>query len=552
MTARGWVLLFMVFSAVGREAESRQRQPEFGTIAGVVVTGPAQSPAPLRRAVVVLSRAGAEPQVVTTDDEGRFTFAALPFGRYQVESRAASYVGGRLDVAPERNALGAVLQLSTETPRHDVTLRMTRGAVIAGVVRGPQGAAWPSATVTLLEQRRTSAGVTTVRVSSTRSDDRGEYRFYGLRAGTYLVSAVNSQLDANGALRIPASWLSIVAPTPGGTATQSLDPPQRVSMAPTFHPDQVEIAAAHAVTVTLGAERVDVDIDLRLLPAAVLSGSVVLPTGVRSGVTVELRADAESLGQRAAVGSRLGLRPDGTFASDPLPPGRYQVHVRGVAEDGSVLWARQGALLDGTDVRLGALALQPGIHVDGRVSHLIAPSLLRLRVTPVAAGGTALTTAVDRDGAFTLDGLLPGEYRVDVSGTDGSRISLREAHFTLDGSTLRAAVVLEALVNPARLHGVLRDAAGRPVTDYAVVVFSKNEAHWQADAPTTRVERPDQRGGFDFSGLAEGEYVIAVLTDLADNALDDPAVFRALRDSGIAVLVTPGANEVINLVLPVK
>jgi hypothetical protein len=462
-------------------------------------------------------------------------------------------VGGRLGVPADREALGAVLSVSPEAPHHDVTLLMAKGAVVAGVVRGPNGVAWPSATVTLLEQRRTAQGLTTTRVASTRSDDRGAYRFHGLQAGSYLVAAVNSHLDANGALRIPASWLTIAPPSPGGTATQSLDPPQRVSMAPTFHPDQVDVSAAHPVVVTLGAERDHVDISLRLVSAAVVSGAVVIPAGVRPGVTVELRSDSARLGIGTATGARLGVRPNGGFASDPLPPGRYQIHVRGVAADGSPLWAQQDAVLDGADVFVGALALQPGIQVDGRIAHIATPGAHRLQMTPLAGERMApATAALTADGTFSLGGLLPGEYRVDISTTDGRRVALRDALVTLNGANLRVGVALEAVTNPGRLFGVVRDATGRAVTDFAVVLFAKSESLWHVDAPTTRVERPDQRGGFEFGSLAAGEYVIAVLTDIADNALDDPAAFRALRASGLVVVVTAGTNEEINLVVPVR
>ena len=159
-----------------------------GTISGAVVlegTGTG-----VRRARVTLSgtelRGG---RSAITDDQGRFTFTALPAGRFTMTAAKAGFVdiayGAKRSGRP-----GTPIQLSDGQKIEKAVIALPRGSVVTGVVIDETGEPSPGTRVRVMryvirtgERSLSSAGEDT-------TDDRGMYRVYGLQPGEYMISAV--------------------------------------------------------------------------------------------------------------------------------------------------------------------------------------------------------------------------------------------------------------------------------------------------------------------------------------------------------------------------
>jgi hypothetical protein len=119
-------------SAAPQQAPARDAAfvPTTGTatISGVVVNDE-DRPQPVRRAVVTLTGPDLRPsRGAVTDDEGRFTIANLPAGRFTLTVSRASYVTSVYG-AKRPGRPGTPLNITAGASITDLTVRLWRGAV---------------------------------------------------------------------------------------------------------------------------------------------------------------------------------------------------------------------------------------------------------------------------------------------------------------------------------------------------------------------------------------------------------------------------------------
>jgi hypothetical protein len=161
------------------------RSAELVRITGVVITTDA-TPQPVRRAIVTLSGGSLALSLnAITDDAGRFEIADVPAGRFTISASRASYVTIAYGAsAPGRAGVPIVVEAGQRVT--GIRLLLARGAAITGTVRDADGEPMPGAEMGLA--RRSAADLVTLPLT-TKTDDRGDYRFFGLAAGEYFVVA---------------------------------------------------------------------------------------------------------------------------------------------------------------------------------------------------------------------------------------------------------------------------------------------------------------------------------------------------------------------------
>ena len=163
--------------------------------------GPAR-PARLARVSVRGSAINGE-RVALSGDDGVFVVDHLPPGSYQVYVTKPAYLPMYYGATRPARGPGTNVVVDGRKPVTDLKITLTRGAVVTGTVFDIEGQ--PAAnvrvqmmTVTTVDGERvlTNASVS----GTTLTDDRGTFRVYGVRSGTYVMLA-NPQTSTNTEIR---------------------------------------------------------------------------------------------------------------------------------------------------------------------------------------------------------------------------------------------------------------------------------------------------------------------------------------------------------------
>jgi len=562
------------------------------TISGkVFVDGPTKQPA--RRVRVTLTDPSRifPGQTTTTDDAGAFAFQNLPAGRFEIQAFKAGYLRGSYGAGrPERAGTPIVIKAGEAIGNLAVTI--ARGGVITGVVRDVRGKPIPGVAVRVLKFGFN--GLTGERSlgspsggSSPTTDDRGEYRAYGLPPGSYLVLATPGGSGRAGDPSVndirPLTSAELqqalrAARGAGPNATPAPLPPTstaaRVNYAPVFHPGVTDIAAAATVSLGLSEERGGADITIQFVPTATISGRITDPSGVLpqtlritlapAGPNTEMLAGA---GIRGAVATP---RPDGTYVFGGVAPGTYTVKAnsgpagggRGLAVPSTApsMWAAATIAVSGQDLDV-PLTLQRGVSINGRVvfeGAQPAPAdlqMLTFRLVPPGSGGMIQTNPggrVDAEGRFTFTDMTPDSYQFvtqwtspGASGTWTIKSSVANGRDAFDSPlvvdpNISVDWTVTYTDHRATLTGVFVDRGGRAATDYYILVFPTDRKYWTPGTRRIRAARPGTDGAFSAVGLPPGEYFLGAMTDLESGEWNDPALLEGLVKTSVKVTLREG------------
>ena len=506
-----------------------------GLVSGIMApAGRAQSPSttihgrvlaadtgdPIRNARV---GTGGEPDapVALTDAEGRFALASVPAERHELSVAKTGYAAG---------SGGAT---------DGVEIRLDKGAAITGRALDDTGDPIPLMLVVAERVVRAGTGVTFQRVASVATDDLGEYRLFGLAAGEYVVGAGGGRsFQGNGATPIIVS--------PG-------QPPHN------YYPRAETPAQAQAIRIAAGEEKPGIDLTVALPPFAAQPPSGAPPMPRFGGSAVirgrVIRADGRPI-RRARVQLASGedlfspyaisTDDDGRYEFGNLRAGTYLVRAnalggnaatygqRNPADRGELLTLKAGAQREHVDITLP----RPGV-IGGRLfdeyGDPIANASVRVervvfskgRRRAVGAGSSSSQT--DDFGRYRLFGLPPGRYLVTatVGETDAglqtadwpgyARTYFPGTPSLADAQAIDVAQSQEALTidfslvrgHVARISGTALTADGRPLQGQLTLMQSYRS---RAVATAPVAVRTGEDGGFAFSRVAPGEYVLQAAT----------------------------------------
>jgi len=570
-----------------------------GLNGGVTVTavrggGPGVVGAPL----VSLSR------TALTDGQGQFSFARLAAGRYELSVNLNQYLSSNYG-QKRPGGPGTTIALA-DAQQMKVSVPMIRGGVITGQVLNDTGE--PVSNVQVRGLRYSIAGGVKRLQSNgyAQSDDRGVYRMFGLQPGDYIVSATPNESDtvmaermradmlaieqaiASGAVQPPAgpglpSTVAIPVQTgPSNPQGQNAQPP---GFLPTYYPSTPMPATASVVHLNGGDERSGVDLQLQLIQATNIQGSVSnAPAQTAAAVQIALiNADPSATpDQNSQTQTRLG--PDGRFTLRNIAPGKYIISAQTVVapqripemmngvptsappqprlEDSQRLWARAEIIVQGEPTITTSLTLQPGRTISGMVVFDMAqppdPSRTRMTIALNPAPNSSLSFGpplqgtVGADGRFTISGVVPGKYvlRAPAGQSKSSIIGGEDVlDFPLEFTGERdiTDAVLTATDKINELSGVLTDALGKPVTDYTIVAASSDERFWTPGSRRIVTSRTSTDGHYQFRNLPPGAYVLAAVTDIENGAQYDPEFLRSLNAAGVRVTLSEGVKQTQDL-----
>lgn len=481
---------------------------------------------PLKRARVVVS-GGGRPRAATTDEQGRYRLAGLPAATYSITASKAGFVDAAYG---QRRALrtGTPVEVADGQHLSGLDIKLPKGGVITGHVLDEDGNPLARAIVNVLRYQWGGGEKRLAPAGNDQSDDRGQYRVFGLPPGDYFVSA-----NAGGLDRVPPRFFG--QPEPPEDETDS------TGYAPTYYPGVTAAENAAHVKLATAQEIAGIDFQLQLVPLATVRGNV----SGNAGNVVLVPAEGARLGQNF----RAPVAQDGTFAIAGVPPGRYTAVARGEG-----VTAIQAITVSGADVVV-SLAPVAGADVTGTVTLEAAgadvpKNFSGFRLSPMSLDSSLIAGRMPRpgeigeNGSFAAKGLPPGRYTLRASGPRGwmmKALYLNGRDITDEPLEIGTENVSDLNViftdRIGSISGTVRDARGTAVPGTTVIVFTTDPKLWFAQSRLIQTARTDQSGTYAVSTLPAGEYLVVATDDVEQGEWFDPEFLDEIKARAVKVTV---------------
>jgi protocatechuate 3,4-dioxygenase beta subunit len=502
---------------------------------------------PLRGAVVtVVDTRAANPterqgRWLATDANGRWEFQDLAPGRYTLSVSKSGYL--KIEYGQQRPfERGKTLEVSAGQLLDKLDLTLPRASAITGRVFDEFGDAAAAVWVRALRHRYVdgrrqltplSEGIEVLaNGGGDITDDLGQFRIYGLAPGDYYVSALYSP--------------------PGESAG-------RTGYPPTYYPGTASAAEARRITVRLGDEAQNINMNLVSAHYVSVSGTVLNSLNVPVKTSLNLSATDPSA---APVGPAV-TSPDGRFTFSHVPPGEYSLRVFGAQSSSGVAeFASTPVTVGGDDVSGIVLVTALGATATGRVvfeDGAKPDNRLFVRTSATVPGASFSNTSVgvNQDMTFTVGGLTERQtFRLGIvpegwflksvthAGTD-----ITDTGYDFKPGERVSGVQILLTRRTTTLTGTVQDDRGEPLTDYTVVVFSSDTSKWTYLTRFVRSARPDQDGKFTIRALPPDDYLVVALDYVENGQEFDPELLRVWAPLGAKVTLADGGTQSLTLKL---
>jgi uncharacterized protein (DUF2141 family) len=521
------------------------KQP--GSISGTVRSD--SNGYPLRRAQVLLSpaEAGGTSLAQTTDDNGKFSFPSVVPGTYSVSVQRDGY----LKQTVGRIGAYKMPPIFLIQPGQDVgsfDFRMVPSSVISGKVKFDDAEPAVNLAVQLYREyhRRGRHGWEVA--ASALTNDRGEYRIYGLEPGSYYVAALYQSP------RLPPNAEE------QRRTDESGKPREEMSYAVTFYPEVQKLSDAVAVHLLPGQEVLSIDIFITLVHTVRIHGRV---TSALSGTAVEgpsitLRwNDADNT---ASVSAPVDVTFDKnhSFEIKGVTPGPYVIMTTGT-DDGKTLSARTAISVGDADLEVLSIVIGPQQNWKGKIvidgDESIKLPGFGVELQPRRATASPVRAYLEDNLDFTIPFLPQETY--DLELLNAPEDTYLEAVRVGKNDRLASGLEAEPGAEPQEMEVVLSTRGGkvlgRAVTaaDSAVVAtgasvllipdppYGRSQAYKLAYA--------DQYGNFLIHGVAPGNYIAVAWFDQPPCEVYNPDDMAACKAQGVKLAISNDALESIQV-----
>ena len=367
-------------------AQGATEEPK-GQIAGTVRS--ATTGEPLRSALISLrlsSTGQAFSRTTTSGPQGDFVFLGLPAGQYNLTIQKSGH----------RTLRGSATRLTLRQNQQvsNLVFQLWPEGAISGRVVDSEGEPVPEAQVRAYVLLHQETGVKLSFAGRAQSDDLGEYRIYGLRAGKYLARV----------------W----PPREGTPAGEYY-----AGTAGTFYPNAPAPSQALPFKVNWGRELTDIDLELSESVTYSVAGTVgdaTMEGPCFRCVVRAVRIDGTFL---VSLPNTARVSPKGFFTLRGLSPGDYKIIARRSGAD-EVVSQRLVTLTDSNleDVGLVVGRAQP---VSGEIMLEDAPEGVEATNWTAYASSTVLPQSwpdaegeIEEDLRFRIESVPAETYRFEV------------------------------------------------------------------------------------------------------------------------------------------
>jgi hypothetical protein len=276
------VTSFILLAAALLLGQTPAAQVASPVLRGTVVAG--DSGRPVRRATVSLvDAASGVTRIEMADDQGRFSFTVLPRVEFSVQAAKLGYVTTYYGSTVPGRKPSATLQVAAGQLDLALTIKMIHGAALSGRVLDSFGRPVIGAHIEVFESRGPAGSRLLLATPAFNgqpnviTDAQGDYRFWGLPPGTFVVKATQLAPGGDSGRRIttPAEvqW-ALQQLRPGAFAATAAGtrpvPANAILARSVYYPGAADEAGAVALVLGAGQDRGGVDI---VLPVKTIVGS---------------------------------------------------------------------------------------------------------------------------------------------------------------------------------------------------------------------------------------------------------------------------------------
>jgi hypothetical protein len=503
---------------------------------------------PLRRANVSLTFVDppGTRKSVSTGLDGTYEFRGLPAGTYRISVTRGGYLP--VDYGQRRpGELGRPVDVSEGSVLDKLDFALPRMGVITGRISDERGDPIEGVVVLAMRSLYSSGSRTLVPIggANVATDDAGEYRIPRLPPGTYYVMASTKE-----------TWKAVE----NGKETL-------LGYVPTYFPGVPTAGEARRVSVGIGQQVFGIDLGLIAGRTARVSGHAVDSEGKpfkQASLNQEIRGlDFGSF----RGGPSASIAGDGSFTILDVPPGDYVLTAMRNDSEGAPEVAQTAVTVDGTDIENVSLAGSAGGTVTGRVMtddagldlhtvRLTIGPIVRGQVSPSVLGafrngGFAL---VNDDGGFSARHVF-GRSRFQVSLPAGWIVKsishggrdLADSAFELASGEEWTDVEVKVTKRSGTLTGDIANDQNGPVIEATVILFAADNQKWFESSRYVRAARPNQQGQWRFTGLPEGDYLVAAVDYVENGEWNDPEYLTSLRDVSTKVSLSEAGSATAHL-----
>lgn len=480
-----------------------------------------------------------------SDVEGYYLISGLAAGQYQVWTLTPGMIAepgtGPAYFSYSGNLKTIILGANEDV--QGVDLKLSRGAVITGRVTNADNKPVIAEQVSLQMLDPNGSGrfgpAGSPNDDMYQTDDRGIYRIFGLRPGSYKVSV-------------------------GYDPAEGMRRGQRYQK--TFYPDTTDASKATIVELKGGDEAGNIDIKVEAPPPTyVVSGRVI---DTASGLPIPKAGVSFMIAPKGAGPPTpgFGIQADerGQFSFSGVSPGRYAAYATSRFYGGNfygdpVYFEIVDQDLNGIELKtVPGLSLSGVVVCDGISTKDLLTLLPGLKVEassnatgdPFRSGGNS---SIAPDGTFQIDGLRPGRVSIGVSTSGMSTARPTIARIEHDGIGLNQGFDIEQSVSGLRvvvnfgsgvIRGTVRLEGDTPIADAQMYVSCKREGA----RDTTNVQ-VDARGHFLIKNLSPGTYEVTVMVRGVRNS---PSPNRPAPPQKQTVTVTNGSESEVTFVVDLR
>ncbi len=523
-------LLLIVLASPHAKCQTADDTQNKGSIQGSVVDS--KTGQPLRGADVTLrgfsqGSRGGDGSSTVSDSEGHFAFDGLAPGRYRLTASRNGYVNR--DPRLGGGARPGVVSLSSGQHADGVILRLLPSAVIVGRVTSEGEEPVPNVFVQAMKFTYQGDKRKLSDVGTATTNDRGEYRIWGLAPGKYYVRATHPR---GGAVR-PGSTIYVPIFYPGVSDLSRTQPIE-------LHPGD-EISG---IDLAFGAVR-SVRVNGRVLNASSLAVKDAQVTLVGGSGTMVYAAGQASTDAK------------GAFELRSVAPGSYTLIAEqfGNADPEKVARGRTSLEVGEGNLNDVEVIIGPGASLSGhvRVEGKTNPDFAKLTVALDAQDDlSSMGFAPDvsnvplrSDGTFTFHDVPEGTYHIKV-------LPLPDGYYLKpsgEGDAVEAGVKV-ARNHAAAVELTLSTGAGRITGTVAkdqqafagaTVVLVPDGAR-RGQPRFYRQALTDASGRFTISSVTPGDYKLFAWEEIERGMYLDPDFLQSYEDSGKPVQVEEGGS----------